>query len=90
MFAETITAPRSDWERWRQRLRAESDPPAALVVSVTWDAGDGLVTTLNVWDTPEAIADFYMERVRPIVEAEGEPAEGPRRHGPPLAFYLRP
>jgi hypothetical protein len=23
---------------------------------------------VNVWDTPEAIADFYMERVGPIVE----------------------
>jgi hypothetical protein len=47
------------------------------------------VTGVNVWDTPEAIADFYVERVGPIVEVEGEPANKPRRHGEPLAFYLR-
>jgi hypothetical protein len=31
-----------------------------------------------------------MERVWPFVEAEGEPANKPQRHGEPLAFYLRP
>jgi hypothetical protein len=36
-----------------------------------------------------AIADFYMDRVRPIVEAEGEPTNKPERCGEPLAFYRR-
>ena len=53
------------------------------------DAGDDQVTGVNVWDTPEAVADFYVERVRPIIEQDGEPANKPQRHGEPLAFYLR-
>lgn len=56
---------------------------------IVWDSGDGQVTGVNVWETPRAVADFYLERVRPIVEAEGEPSSKPRRHGEPLAVYLR-
>jgi hypothetical protein len=89
MFVETIVLPRSEWERGQERLRYTTDPPEALVASIAWDSGDGQVTGVNVWDTAGAIADFYMERVRPLVEAEGEPTNKPQRHGEPLAFYLR-
>jgi hypothetical protein len=89
MFVETIVLPRPEWERWEERLRYSADPPKALIATIVWDSGHGQVTGVNVWDTPEAIADFYMERVRPIVEAEGEPTNKPERHGEPLAFYLR-
>jgi hypothetical protein len=50
-------------------LRYTTDPPQTLVVSIAWDSGDGQVTGINVWETAGAIADFYMERVRPFVEA---------------------
>ena len=89
MFVETIALPRAEWERWHERLRYGSDPPAALVATIVWDAGGGQVTGVNLWETPKAVADFYLERVRPIVEAEGEPSSKPRRHGEPLAVYLR-
>ena len=89
MFVETIVLPLPEWERWEARLRYAADPPKALVATVAWNSGDGHVTAVNVWDTPDAVADFYMERVRPIVEAEGEPTAKPERHGEPLAFYLR-
>ena len=56
---------------------------------IVWDSGDGQVTGVNIWETPRAIAGFYVERVGPIVEAEGEPSNKPQRHGEPLAFYLR-
>jgi hypothetical protein len=52
----------------------------ALIAAIVWDSGDGEVTAVNVWDTPGAIADFYVE---------GEPTRKPQRHGEPLAFYLR-
>ncbi|HEY5873661.1 MAG TPA: hypothetical protein VIT64_00110 [Ilumatobacteraceae bacterium] len=65
------------------------DPPEALVASIAWESADGEVTGVNVWETPRAIAEFFMERVGPLVEAEGEPTSKPRRHGEPLAFYLR-
>ena len=89
MFVETIALSRQEWERWRERLRYETDPPEALVATIVWDSGDGQVAGVNVWDTPKAVADFYLERVAPIVEAEGEPTSKPQRHGEPLAFYLR-
>jgi hypothetical protein len=89
MFVETIVLPRPEWERWHERLRYSTDPPEALIATIVWDSGDGQVTSISVWDTPGAIADFDMERVKPIVEAEGEPSNTPRRHGGPLAFYLR-
>ena len=89
MFVETITAPRDEWERWTERLRMTSDPPEALIASVAWVGDDGQVTALNVWDSPDAVADFYVERVGPMVQAEGEPLNKPQRHGAPLAVYIR-
>src|SRR2546430_1777862 len=73
-----------------ERLRLSADPPEALIATIAWDSGDGEVTGVNVWETPGAIADFFLERVRPFLEAEGEPPNKPQRHGEPLAFYLRP
>jgi hypothetical protein len=89
VFVETITAPRDEWERWTERLRVVSDPPPALVASVAWLGADGLVTALNVWDSPDAVAAFYVERVGAIVQSEGEPPNKPQRHGTPLAVYVR-
>jgi hypothetical protein len=89
MFVETIALPRAEWERWHQLLGYSEDPPEALVASVVWDAGNDQVEGVNVWDTPKAIADFFLERVGPIVQAEGEPSSKPQRRGEPLAFYLR-
>jgi hypothetical protein len=89
MFVETITTPRDEWDRWNERLRMLADPPAALIASIAWQTGDGEVTSVNVWESPEAVADFFIERVRPLVEAGGEPATKPMRHGVPLAVYLR-
>ena len=52
-------------------LRGYSDPPEGLAVSIAWDNGDGMVTELNVWDAPGAIADNYMEPILPVFRAEG-------------------
>ncbi len=90
MFVETITPSRDLWETFTERTRLTSAPPEALVVSVARDAGEGRVTVLNVWDSPDAIADFYVERTRPIIEELGEPPDKPERHGEPLAVYIRP
>jgi hypothetical protein len=90
VFIETIVLPRGEWEHWHERLRLWDDPPEALIASIAWESGDGEVTGVNVWERPGAIADFYLERVRPFVEAEGEPTSKPQRHGEPLVFYLRP
>ena len=89
MFVETITAPGEAWRRWTDRLRLLSEPPSALVASLAWDNGDGSISALNVWDSPSAVADFFLERVEPVVAAEGKPDYAPVRHGEPVAAYFR-
>ena len=89
MFVETITAPRAEWERWNENLRIVADPPEALVATFAWVGADGLVTALNVWDSPDAVSDFYVARVHALVQAEGEPPNKPKRHGEPLVAYIR-
>ena len=89
MFVETVTAPREFWEQWTARLRLFSEPPSALVATVAWNVGDGMVTCVNVWDNPSAVADFFIERIQPMTEAEGPPDYKPVRHGSAIATYFR-
>jgi hypothetical protein len=89
MFVETITAPRAEWQRWTERLRLFIDPPPTLVTSIAWLSDADIVTNVNVWDTPAAVADFYVQRVEAAIETEGPPPHKPARHGEPLAVYIR-
>jgi hypothetical protein len=89
MFVETIELPRAEWERWHEALRYTTDPPEAMVATIVWESGDGRVTGINLWDTPDSIADFFVDRVGPIIAADGEPSEKPQRRGEPLAVYIR-
>ena len=88
MFVESVTSPRDEWERWNERLRMLTDPPPKLVAAIAWQVGEGQVTAVNVWDSPDAVAEFFVERVQSAL-ADGEPATAPTRHGEPLAFYVR-
>lgn len=89
VFVERVVAPREEFELWDARLRIVTDPPPALVVSVAWES-DGEVTCINVWDSPEAIADFFLERVRPFIEAADPPENKPQRLGQVVRAYVRP
>jgi hypothetical protein len=89
VFIERVTAPRAEFDEWEGRLRLVSEPPAALVASFAWEM-NGEVTAINVWDSPDAIADFFVERVHKFVEQHGPPANKPQRLGPPLRAYVRP
>lgn len=89
MFVETITAPSEVWHHWTDRLQLFTDPPVALIASVAWDNGDGTITAVNVWDNPSVVADFFLERVEPVIAAEGNPDYKPVRHGEPVASYFR-
>jgi hypothetical protein len=89
MFVETIALPRPEWEHWHERLGYTINPPDELIVTIVWDSGDGEVTGVNLWDSAEAVADFYVERVGPLVQADGAPSNKPQRHGEPVAIYLR-
>jgi hypothetical protein len=51
--------------------------------------GPGL-SGVNVWDNPSAVADFFEERVEPVIAAEGTPDYKPVGHGQPVAAYVRP
>jgi hypothetical protein len=89
MFVETIIAPREEWASFTDRIRLFSEPPAALMAAIAWDGGEGRVVQVNLWDEPSAIADFFIERVQPVVERYGAPPNKPARHGPPVASYFR-
>jgi hypothetical protein len=89
MFVETVRSTRDEWDRWNDRLRLLDEPPLALVAAIAWQDTDGSVTAVNVWDTAEAVADFYVERVGPLVRSGGEPPAKPTRHGEPVAIYIR-
>ena len=89
MFVETITSARDEWESFSQGTRLTSDPPSALVLSVAWDVGEGRVSVLNVWESADAISDFYVERTHSLIQQRGEPADKPKRHGEPLEVFVR-
>ena len=86
---ERLTAPRAEFDDSVERLRLLSEPPSSLVASIAWETNDE-VTAVNVWDLPDAVADFYGERVDAVVEQHGPPANKPQRLGPPLHAYFRP
>jgi hypothetical protein len=65
------------------------EPPPALVASIAWET-NGEVTCINVWDSPDAVADFFIERVQPLIAAEGPPANKPQRLGHAIRTYIRP
>jgi hypothetical protein len=35
------------------------------------------------------VANFFVERIQPVIEAEGPPEYKPVRHGPTVAAYFR-
>ena len=88
-FIETIVAPHAEWKTFTDRIRLFSEPPAALMAAIAWDGGEGRVVQVNLWDEPSAVADFFIERVMPVVERYGAPSSKPARHGPPVASYFR-
>lgn len=90
MFVETVTGPMAEWQRWTRQLRMFEDPPLALAGSIAWTPDGDTVVNLNIWDSPEAVADFFEARVQPLIEIAGPPTNKPVRHGTPLAIYLRP
>lgn len=89
MFVERITLPRAEWEEWTGRLRLLTEPPAALVASFAWRTGDDTITSINVWDSPSDIADFFLCRAQPVIETEGPPSRKPERLGDAIAAYIR-
>jgi hypothetical protein len=89
MFVETLTAPAEEWRTWVTRLRFFTEPPLALVGCVAWRLDDGTVTLVSVWDRPGAVADFYLERVEPLIATDGTPPAKPVRHGEPVMVYQR-
>lgn len=89
MFVETIDSERDEWEQWEERLGLGENPPDGLVLHLVWDAGGGRVGQLNVWDTPDKVSDFYVERARHVIAELGEPKGKPHRHGSALVFFMR-
>ncbi|HEX2368522.1 MAG TPA: hypothetical protein VHM94_04735 [Acidimicrobiia bacterium] len=60
-----------------------------MFASIAWGNDDGTISAVNVWDNPSVVADFFLERVEPVIAAEGKPGYKPVRHGEPVASYFR-
>jgi len=89
MFVETITQPEDEWREWNGRLRLYSVAPPGLRVAIAWRVKDGTITSVHVWDEPSAVGDFYLARVREVVEELGEPSAKPVRRGEPVELFVR-
>lgn len=89
MFVERVILPRAEWEDWTGRLRLLTEPPAALVACVAWRSEDDTITSINVWDSASDVADFFIERAQPVVEAHGPPSRKPERMGQTVGAYVR-
>jgi hypothetical protein len=90
VFVERVILPRAEWEEWTGRLRLLTEPPAALVACFAWRSEDDTITSINVWDSAPDVADFFIERAHPIVEAHGPPSRKPERMGETVSAYVRP
>jgi len=89
VFLERVTLPADEWEAWTGQLRLYTEPPAALVASFAWRSEDDTITSINVWDSPSDVADFFIQRAQPVVEAEGPPSRKPERLGEAVSAYIR-
>jgi hypothetical protein len=90
MFVQTVTSTRAEYEAALRLLEFDTNPPATLVATVAFSSGDDEVTLVNVWESPGAMAEFFVERIAP--HTGGESMEGggettPR--GAPLLFWAR-
>jgi hypothetical protein len=89
MFVETLSSPADTWQDWTTRLRLFTEPPPALVSLIAWRADDGTIAHVSVWETPGAVAEFYLERVEPLIATDGPPPTKPVRRGEPVMVYQR-
>lgn len=89
MFIETLVSPRSEWEEWSADLRVLTDPPKGLLSLTAWESGNDEVTACFVWEEPSAVADFFVDRIQPLIATKGEPKHKPERPTP-IAAYVRP
>lgn len=89
MFIETLVSPRVEWEEWSRDLRVLSDPPKGLLSLTVWESGEQEITACFLWEQPSDVADFFIERIEPLLETKGEPKHKPLRREP-VAAYVRP
>jgi hypothetical protein len=90
VFVERVTLPHAEWEEWTERLRLLTEPPSTLVASFAWRSDSDTITSINVWNSASDVADFYLDRVQPVVETDGPPSRKPERLGDAIRPYIRP
>jgi hypothetical protein len=75
----------TNYDAVNERLNADADPPAGLIVHTAgFDEDAGVFRILDVWETKEASDRFMRERLGPLIEellAERPDAPPPSREG---------
>lgn len=90
MFIETVTAPREEHDEVLRASRLLDEPPPGLAASVSWEAADGMVTQLMVWDSPAARGEFAEKVMMPLF-ASGQLANvtSDPTHHKPVRVWIR-
>lgn len=70
VFTEIVTTDLAETERVTEASHLYTDPPAGLLAAITWRTRDDEVSTLLVWQTPEARGLWSAERMMPLFEGE--------------------
>ena len=61
-----------NYDAMSERLNAEADPPAGLILHTAGFDGDVVFRIFDIWETEEDARRFFSERLQPVL------AEGPR------------
>ena len=75
----------TNYDAINERLGADADPPAGLIVHTAgFDEDAGVFRIMDVWETKEDVDRFRAERLMPIVQdmmAGDAPGAPPSREG---------
>jgi hypothetical protein len=70
VFTEIVTTNLAETQRVTEASHLYTDPPAGLLAAITWRTRDDEVSTLLVWQTPDARGPWSAERMMPLLEGE--------------------
>ncbi len=58
----------TNYDAFGEKLDVAANPPAGLVIHVAGYSDDGVFRIFEVWESREAQARFYEERLAPLIE----------------------
>ena len=88
MFVQTVISSRAEFDEAHRLLDIAADPPDTLLAAIAFSSGEDEVTLVNVWESPAAVAEFFVERIHSRTEGKGLSGQNIPR-GEPVFFWTR-